>query len=281
MNVRVGRGVFAVLAAVSFLGAGALGCAATTGSDDADSTTPAADSAAINGVRQRSICFSGRTLGANPYDTGGTPEIAEICKRLPGLVRDDWNQRDSAYPFFQWDSSLSHVMDVLVAELDTNHDGRVTSADERVDLNVVGYSWGGFNARDLIVRIAWDSRFAIDRRTVARFVAVDPYRTDLVVVPKGWLTVPSTVQEFYEVRHSVAPPDDCSRVIPGLLGPFTGRDPRCTGSTKCRDFDYSAAAATRGVDHCEVPAVARAAVLAIVAGRAPTGLPPERPVPRY
>jgi hypothetical protein len=277
MNVRVGLTVFATACLVA---TGALGCAAATDTDG-DGATPAIDSAEVNGIKQRSICFSGRTLGSNPYDTGGTPEIAAICTRLPGLVRDDWNQRDSAYPFFQWDSDLSHVMDVLVTELDTNHDGRVTAADERVELNVVGYSWGGFNARDLIVRIASDARFSVDRKTIARYVALDPYRTDVLIVAKSGLTVPSTVQSFYELRHSVAPPDDCSRVIPGLLGPFTGRDPRCTGTTKCRDFDYSLAAATKSIDHCELPAVARAAVLNIVAGRTPTGLPPERPVPRY
>jgi len=276
MNVRLGA---VVVVAACLAAAGSMGCTATSEGDDGDA--PAADAAEINGVKQRSICFSGRTLGSNPYDTGGTPEIAAICTRLPGLIRDDWNQRDSAYPFFQWDSSLSHVMDVVVSELDTNHDGRVTGADERVELNVVGYSWGGFNARDLIVRIAGDDRFSADRKTVARYIALDPYRTDVVVVPKSGLTVPPTVQAFFELRHTVAPPDDCSRVIPGLLGPFTGRDPRCTGTTQCRDFDYSAAAATKGIDHCEVPAVARPAVLAIVAGKAPTGLPPERPVARY
>jgi hypothetical protein len=277
MTVRLGAIV--VVAACLTAATSSMGCAAPSDSDEGDA--PAADAAEITGVKQRSICFSGRTLGSNPYDTGGTPQIAAICTRLPGLIRDDWNERDSAYPFFQWDSSLSHVLDVVVSELDTNHDGRVTGADERVELNVVGYSWGGFNARDIIVRIAGDARFSNDRKTVTRYVALDPYRTDVGVIPKGWLTVPANVQSFYEIRHTVAPADDCSRVIPGVIGPFTGRDPRCTGNTQCRDFDYSAAAATKGIDHCEVPSVARAAVLAIVGGKPPTGLPPERAVPRY
>ena len=249
----------------------ASGCAMQDKSDDTseDATTRP----------QMSICFSGRSLGSDPYASGGNSELGALCNALPSLVKDTKGP-DAAYPFFRWNSDVSHALDVLVAALDTNHDGVVTNLDTEYDLNVVGYSWGGFNARDLIGMIQTDRRFSPSRHGVARFFALDPYRTDDLVFAKKEMDVPGNVGTLYEFRHTVAPADDCSRIAWGLIGPFTGRTPFCTGSTVCYDYDYSLVAATANVDHCGIPAHATHPVLQIVAGQTPTNLPPQHPVAR-
>jgi hypothetical protein len=228
---------------------------------------------------QMSICFSGRSLGSNPYDSGGNSELGALCKKLPGLVQDVGGH-DAAYPFFRWDSNVDHALDVLVHALDTNHDGVVTNMDTAYDLNVVGYSWGGFNARDLIKKIETDRRFSPSRHGVARFFAVDPYRTD-VIFARAEMEVPGNVGTLYEFRHTVAPEVDCSRIAWGLIGPFTGRTPECTGTTVCHDYDYSLQNATKKADHCGIPSLATHPILQIMANQTPTGLPPEHKVARY
>ena len=249
------------------------GCIAPTdeveGSEDEVSSHP-----------QATVCFSGRSLGSDPYASGGNSQLGDLCKSLPNLVRDTGG-RDADYPFFRWNSDVDHALDVVVAFLDTNHDVVVTNLDTPYDLDVIGFSWGGFNARELVAKIGTDRRFSPSRHAVARFIALDPFRTTKLVIPETSLDVPANVQSFWEFRHTIAPADDCSRIAWGLVGPFTGRDPRCTGTTACRDFDYSQRASTLGVDHCDVPGRSTAAVRRIVSGRTPADLPPERTVARY
>lgn len=261
-----------LLSGLAMLSLGA-GCAVQgdeTASTEEDATTRP----------QMSICFSGRSLGDDPYASGGNAEFGALCKALPGLVHDAAGH-DAAYPFFRWNSNVDHALDVLVAALDTNHDGFVTNMDTAVDLNVVGYSWGGFNARDLVAKIATDRRFSPSRHGVARFIALDPYRTDDLIFRKAEMDVPANVGTLYEFRHTVAPKEDCSRIAWGLIGPFTGRNPECTGSTVCHDYDYSLMPATVNVDHCGIPSHATRPVLQLVRGQAMTNLPPERHVSRY
>jgi hypothetical protein len=188
---------------------------------------------------------------------------------------------DTEYAFFQWDSSLSHEVDLIVQALDTNHDGRVTDADAPAELNLVGYSWGGFNAHDVAERIAADPRFSSTRRGVTRLFTLDAYRTDYLLLARTEMRVSANVKAFYSFRHTKAPADECSRLIAGLVGPFTGRDPLCTGDTICRDHDFSAAPASEQVDHCDVPRYAQAFVIDLANGRLPGGLPPEKVVKRY
>jgi len=258
-----------LVGAVVVLGA----CAA-----DADDATSSDD---INGGPiPRTVCFAGRTFG-DVMTSGGIPEIDRLCKVMPNLIRDVPGGRDAQYNFFAWDSNLAHEMDVVVGALDTNHDGQVTGADAPVTLTVVGYSWGGFNAVDFINAIASDHRFGPDRKTIAKFFALDAFRTDFLVLPRAEMDVPRNVQKYYSFRHSVAPADDCSIILGGLLGPFTGRVPYCTGSTECHDFDFSAYAAGKNVDHCAVPDAAHPFVVALDNDQIPTGLPPELKVSRY
>jgi hypothetical protein len=229
----------------------------------------------------RTVCFAGRSAGADPYASGGMRELDALCSALPGLVRDVPTGPDARYPFFRWNTSLPHVLDVIVAALDTNHDGKVTAADAPVDLTLVGYSWGGFNAHDITKTILTDRRFAPERKTVHRFVALDAYRTDGIATPRNEMRVPANVTFFEAFRHTRAPAGDCSIIVPGFVGPFTGREPLCTGTTECKDYDYSLDPATIQVDHCEVVARSAPFVTEIVNGRPARGLPSERPVRRY
>jgi hypothetical protein len=176
---------------------------------------------------------------------------------------------------------VDHALDLLVATLDTDHDGGVTSADDEIAVNVVGFSWGGFNARDLIEKVETDRRFSPTRRRIERFFALDPYRTDALVFAKNNIKIPANVVALWEFRHTVAPEQDCSRMAAGLIGPFTGRAPFCTGDTVCHDFDYSLAPATMSVDHCDIPAQAAANVLRILSGEELVDAPPERAVARH
>jgi len=228
----------------------------------------------------RTVCFGGRTVG-DPFSIGGIPELAATCKVLPGLIRDVPNGPDARLPFFQWNSDLAHVLDVIVAALDTNRDGNVTNTDAPANLTFVGYSWGGFNARDVAEAIANDRRFSPLRKPVHRLLVLDAFRTDFLVVPKSEIRVPANVRFFESFRHTVAPTDDCSKIVPGLVGPFTGRDPLCTGATVCKDYDFSLSPATRDVDHCEVVGRARTFVVDLVNGRTPQNVPPQRDVRRF
>lgn len=229
--------------------------------------------------RPVAICFAGRTVGSDPMKTGGIEAIAGLCEVLPGLVRDS---RDGEhYPFFRWNSPIARAADRVFEAMDTDRNGIVDAADAPAALTVVGYSWGGFNARDLAAALRTDTRFSPERRTVAKLFTVDPYRVFGLGSKPRWLDVPSNVRDFYEFRHTVAPERECSRLLGGLVGPFTGVPPRCSGATACVDYDYSLAPNTTWVDHCAVPSEAKTAILRLALGAPVEGLPPTHTVERY
>lgn len=252
-----------------------------SGCADTDDEETASDDL-VDAPIPRTVCFGGRTAPfTDPMSGGGIPEIDRLCKAMPNVVRDVPGGRDAAYPFFQWNSVLAHELDVVVDVLDTNNDGKVTGADAPAALTVVGYSWGGFNAIDFVNGIAKDARFAPERKSIAKLFALDAFRTDWLVMPRFDMKVPANVEKFYAFRHSVAPADDCSNIVDGWVGPFTGRVPYCTGKTECHDFDFSKSPKGKDVDHCSIPDDARPFVLALNANRIPDGLPPEQWVARY
>jgi hypothetical protein len=248
------------------------GCAAQ--SDGTDETSEDATART-----QLTVCFGGRSLGDDPYQSGGNSEFGALCRAAPHLIHES-RGTDAAYPFFRWNTNVDEAVNVVVQALDTNHDGVVTNTDADVDLNVIGYSWGGFNGRDLVAKIGTDHRFSPLRKHVARFIALDPYRTDDLVFAKSRIQVPANVGQYFEFRHTVAPKDDCSNIVDGIVGPFTGRTPLCTGSTECHDYDYSRDPKTAWVDHCAVPKAATPNVLAIFAGQPLPHAPPELVVTR-
>lgn len=250
-----------------------VGCAA--GGEEEDLAE--ADSA-LAAIPTRTVCFGGATWG-EPTDIGGISPFMALCRDMPGLIRDQPGGSDAKYTFFQWTTSLQHVVDVIVEALDTNNDGNVTNTDAPANLALIGYSWGGFNARDVAELIAQDRRFSPLRKPVHRLVALDAYKWSWGEYTQ--INVPANVQNFTSFRHTIAPADDCSRIVPWLVGPFTGRNPYCTGSTKCRDFDYSRREATKGIDHCEVVQAATDNVKQLMAGQPMTNLPTELQIRRY
>jgi hypothetical protein len=247
-----------------------VGCAAS----DADETTTeqtgelSASSAPRRGV---TVCFAGAYRGPDPLATTGNPELAAMCEQMPGLIRAEH------YPFFTFTQRPEGtVLSAVLRALDTNHDGRLNDADEQVELNVVGYSWGGFNAYSFIK--AWNEspRVPANRKAVARYFAIDAFRPDALMVDTVRLHVPANVQSFWSFRHSVAPATDCS--VGSAMGPYTGRTPLCQRSTVCTDYDYSLAPETTGLGHCDIPAAADEAILALTYGTELPAMPPTRPV---
>lgn len=255
-----------------------LGACAAQGEEESEAGVDGV--AALSAPTPRTMCFGGRTFG-DPYSIGGIRELDDLCLRMPGLIRDVPDGRDAPYAFFQWSSSVDHVLDVLVGALDTDHDGAVTTSDAPVDLTLVGYSWGGFNALDLAAKMANDPRLVGARKQVRRLFVLDAFRTDYLVLPRGELRVPENVRTLYSFRHTSAPEVECSSLLFGTIGPFTGRDPLCHRTTECFDYDFSLAPSTANVDHCDVPRYATPFVLELDQGRPPANLPPSRPVRRY
>ena len=76
---------------------------------------------------------------------------------------------------------------------------------------------------------------ALERSTIDRLVAVDPFQDPFLGDPE--VRVPPNVERFWEYRHSNSPAGDCSSGE--LLGPYEGIPPICTASTDCIDYDYS------------------------------------------
>lgn len=268
---------FATLCAASLAASALSGCALEEVSAE-DEGESASHLSATASTKQVTVCFAGAAAG-DPLHAANR-DVADLCERMPGLVRGSTTdpRTGRAYPFFLVGEPSERSLSAVIRALDTDGDGRVGGGDELFVLNVVGYSWGGFNARWFAQAFTTSPNVAPERRTVARLFALDPFEPTA-----SRLDVPSRVQRFWELRHSVTPADDCSQNSP--LGPYRGLPPRCASSTVCTDYDFSLSPdrSFRGVPgedvgHCEVPHVARDAVLALTLGRPLPPLPPTRPV---
>jgi pimeloyl-ACP methyl ester carboxylesterase len=172
------------------------------------------------------------------------------------------------------------VWEAVFAALDTNADRVLDASDERCQLDVLGYSWGGVNAVDLARRMHADSRVGAPW-AVTRLVLLDAYQ------PGAKLVIPPNVERVVSFRHSIAPANDCSRDAP--FGPYLGLAPRCAAvpnavsAQLCEDFDFSLSAGRfRGgaVGHCDVPRAAQAAVVQVLRDEPLTEAPPSVPVVR-
>lgn len=259
--------------------------------DDA-ATADAGGDAAGPSLERRYLCINGAGVdGPGGRDSGGNPWFEELCRGLgAGLV--EACQGSTCYATFAFETVGNPSRDALIAELDTNHDGRVTAADTPFDLVLLGYSWGGTNVRDLAAWMTTDEHFDPERRAVSRMIAIDPYR------PGATMDIPANVAQFVEYRHSVAPSGDCSLIMLGSVvvsGPYLGLTPRCKSSTVCTDYDYTLGGKTfypgaftpgkgyigSNVDHCGVVNVAASAIKPLLAGTAFSPLPPTVPVATY
>jgi pimeloyl-ACP methyl ester carboxylesterase len=231
------------------------------------SSLPSATSVPIQAQvvpRRRSVCLTG---------AGGHRTFESFCEStfVAGRIDDCRNgpchSTFSTFPIPNADSVWKAVFDTL----DTTRDGKLNAEDERVELDVIGYSWGGVNAVDLAARMAADERVAPPWR-VTRLILLDAFQ------PGASLSIPDNVDRTFSFRHSVAPPNDCSSGA--LLGPYLGIAPTCAPSQACFDFDFSQSpeqrfGAQRGksVGHCDVPRAALAAIKQLLRDEEPTAAP--------
>jgi hypothetical protein len=266
------------------------GAAGRDGGSDAGTTGTRSDAGSL--APRRFLCINGAGVdGAGGRGSGGNPDFETLCARLgSGLIQDCAS--GTCYSTFAFETSGNPSRDALVKALDSNKDGRVTSADDAARLVIVGYSWGGTNVRDLALWMTSEPRFDDARRRVEFLLALDPYR------PGGTMDIPANVEQFVEYRHSVAPANDCSRITLGgipVSGPYLGIVPRCKSGTVCTDYDYTLGGSTfypggftpgRGytganVDHCGLVNVAASAIPPLLAASAFSPLPPKVPVANY
>ncbi len=257
---------------------------ASKGDAGADAAPPA--------LPRRYLCINGAGVdGPGGRNSGGNSWVEQFCASFGNeLIRDCTGS--PCYSTFAFEVMTNPSRTLLVSALDTNKDGRVTSADTRFDLVLLGYSWGGTNVRDMAAWMQTDPQFDADRRNVGTLVVIDPYR------PGAGMDVPGNVTRFIELRHSVAPPDDCSRLLVGgitISGPYLGLVPRCKSTSQCTDYDYTLGGNTFypgaftpglgytgvGVDHCGIVNVAAAALPSLLAGKPYSPLPPTVPVAAY
>jgi hypothetical protein len=231
----------------------------------------------------KTICMGG-AVQSDPYE-GGNEYLAPLCEKLEGLIPNCDATTGKCIPMFGWLDGKAPAQKALYTALDTTGDGFLDDADAPCDIRLVGYSWGGLNARDIAASWAADSNVPDERKTIAMLAAIDPFRIgDLEYI------VPDNVQAFREYRHSIAPANDCSGAAP--FGPYKGLVPRCGPTSECQDFDYSlapddlfptlsgspATVSGKKVEHCNAANVAALPVIAFLAGQPAPKLPPAQPV---
>jgi hypothetical protein len=256
-------------------GSGAAGAAGQSGAAGAAGGPP--------GKCVKTICMGG-AVQSDPYE-GGNEYLAPLCEKLEGLIPNCDAATGKCIPMFGWLDGKAPAQKALYHALDTTGDGFLDDADAPCEIRLVGYSWGGLNARDIAQAWAEDSNVPDARKAIATLAAIDPFRIgDLEYL------VPANVQVFREYRHSIAPSNDCSGSAP--FGPYKGLVPRCGPTSECQDFDYSLAPdelfptlsgspktiAGKKVEHCNAADVAAVPVLALLAGQAAPKLPPPQPV---
>ncbi len=224
--------------------------------------------------------------GAIDQNTPSNFAFAQICERneIQGLIPDcDDPPCLSTFNNFLVDND--DIYEALFDALDTNGDRQINASDQRCELNLLGYSWGGVNVIELANDFVSDSRVSGDRAFVDRIILLEAYQ------PFGDMDLPSQVGKVRSYRRSSPPANDCS--AQEVLGPYVGLAPRCPSGVDCMDYDYSLGGSTSyplfgggsqtgsQVDHCSVPAVAHEAVISELLDRAPNvPLPPTVPVGR-
>jgi len=241
---------------------------------------------------RRHLCINGAGVdGPGGRESGGNGWLEQFCATLgPELIKDCSD--GPCYSTFGFEVMTNPSRSTLVGALDTNQDGRVTAADKRFDVVLIGYSWGGTNVRDLAEWMQTDASFDNDRRGVSMMVALDAYR------PGASMDVPGNVAKFVSLRHSTAPANDCSLLTVGgfvLSGPYLGLVPRCKASSQCIDYDYTLGGDTffpgaftpgggyfgSGVDHCGIVNAAVSALPSLLSNKPYSPLPPTVPVATY
>jgi hypothetical protein len=263
-------------------------------SDAGSSDAAPGDAAAIPPppTPRRYLCINGAGVnGPGGRESGGNGWLEQYCATFGAELIQDCVE-GPCFSTFEFEVMTNPSRTTLVGALDTNLDGRVTAADTRFDLVLIGYSWGGTNVRDLAAWMQTDASFDDARRGVSVMVALDAYR------PGASMDVPGNVAKFLSLRHSAAPPGDCSFLTVGgfvLSGPYLGLVPRCKASSQCIDYDYTLGGDTffpgaftpgggyygSGVDHCGIVNAAVSALPSLLSNKVFSPLPPTVPVAAY
>ena len=175
--------------------------------------------------------------GAIDQNSGGNQHLLQICDRpeLKGVLEDCddgicYSAFDSFFPISLYKNS---VYPTFFNALDRNQDGLVNEDDERCQITVIGFSWGGVNAIRLANDITKDSRISPSRKQIDLLITLDPYQPGKA----NKMKVPISVKKYVEFRRSLAPEEDCSN--DAFLGPYIGFKPKCRFGADCTDFDYS------------------------------------------
>lgn len=270
-------------AAGAAAGAAGAGGQASAGAAGVGGQANGGSGGAVAGPCVKTICMGG-AVQSDPYE-GGNEYLAALCEKLEGLIPSCDEKTGDCLPMFGWLGGKAPAKAALYKALDSSGDGFVDDSDEVCAIRIVGYSWGGLNARDIAEAWADDSNVPDNRKNIAILAAIDPFRVgDLEYL------VPKNVEVFREYRHSIAPDDDCSSGAP--LGPYKGLPPRCAPTSDCQDYDYSLApdelfptlsgapqnVLGKSVEHCNAADVAAVPVLALLAGEPAPKLPPSTPV---
>lgn len=233
------------------------------------SSTSGAALAANPLARRRTVCLTG---------AGGHRTFESFCESPLVVGRIDDCRNGPCHPTFSTFPipNAESVWKAVFEALDTTHDGQLNDQDEVVELDVIGYSWGGVNAVDLATRMAKDERVEAPWR-VKRLILLDAFQ------PGASLSIPTNVDKTFSFRHSVAPANDCSK--DALLGPYLGIALSCAASQTCFDFDFSLSQEQRfgkqlgkSVGHCDVPRAAMDAIEQLLRDEEPTKAPASIPI---
>jgi len=285
LSVRRGAGALVV-------GLALMACSPTSAPPEADAGEPpdagpgpdAGPPPSDGGACELTLCLT----GAISRTDGSNHAFNIICDdpSIQGLVQEC----DLAGCYNTFNSFLVDVKTViyppLFKALDTNGDGKVDALDAPCQVTLLGFSWGGASAVQLAQALVTDPNVAPARQRVDRVFAMDPFQTGI-----SELVIPVGVDHYWEFRHSIVPAaGDCSSGAP--LGPYKGLVPHCyaDAGSSCIDYDYSLSPTVNfpanvggsflgeDVGHCDVPAVAGPAVLAILKGQNYPELPVTVPV---
>lgn len=229
-------------------------------------------------MRQVTVCLTGAIKQSDSSNSGFSHLCDALEARDAGVLRDcSQGTCFSSFATFP-KTNADAVYPAVFASLDSNRDGTVDALDGPVELNVLGFSWGGVNAAALSAKLASDARIHQHPQLRHRLIVFDAYQPLVSSV-----TAPATVEAAYSFRHSQVPAGDCSRSAP--LGPYKGVRLRCAAQQSCFDFDFSLAANRSfsgilgsDVGHCDVPEASEEFALELLQFGRLSNPPPSVPV---
>ena len=216
------------------------------------------------------ICLT----GAMDHRTPSNDAFRILCEdeRIDGIVYDcqDGACNQTFDSFLQF--PLLSVYPALTEAIDRNNDGIIDQDDPVCEIRLIGFSWGGVNALSVAHHLHQDRQIPDSHKNIAKAVLLDAFQP----FSASRMVVPENVYSVRAFRHSIAPPNDCSRHSP--LGPYLGFAPICSTAQDCADYDYSAFPNDvfydrdenphfgREIGHCMVPGMAHEQVISFLSG---------------